>query len=525
MVRSARNPTSDEIETPRDDASAAPESLTVAIANIQPYERNPRQGRNPEYDRIKDSIRSQGLDQPLVITRRPGSTDYIVFAGGNTRLLVLKELYEETGEEKFARVPCVIRPWQRESDVLLAHLRENDLRGSLTFIDKAQALCEARRLIAEELGVKSISQTQLESELQQAGYRIHQGLISRMAYAVEVLLPLIPQALAAGMGKHHIGRIRALERAARTVWQQHCSGGDAAFDAVFKTLCSRYDGPEWDSDLLQGAVETEIAEEAEVSVHTIRVALDAALDGREISIPEFVPIKEPPAPSRHTENQLSPPRTESVDEDETLTAATGLRRETDARTAPVTESIDAQEPVLIPAEEYGNDKGAERGDDLPAISRSNPSDLKSLRGRAWTLAARLAQRNGIGDLVEPVSGQGLGFILQDVPDPVLADQLDEDTLAQVCLLWWQLAACAEMTYAPLDSIIPLLPAESVLRRALEEEDAELLFSSIWTLDPGHTGYRLWHSLPDRDWQDLLSLMDTYRRIRHLTAETGVVIWG
>ncbi len=112
-------------------ASAAAEPSTVAITNIQPYERNPRQGRNPEYDRIKDSIRSQGLDQPLVITRRPGSTDYIVFAGGNTRLLVLKELYEETGEEKFARVPCVIRAWQRESDVLLAHLRENDLRGSL----------------------------------------------------------------------------------------------------------------------------------------------------------------------------------------------------------------------------------------------------------------------------------------------------------------------------------------------------------------------------------------------------------
>ncbi len=108
--------------------------------------------------------------------------------------------------------------------------------GVLTFIDKAQALCEARRLIAAELGVEDISQTQLESELQQAGYRIHQGLISRMAYAVEVLLPLIPQALAAGMGKHHVGRIRALERAARTVWQQHCSGGEAAFDAVFQYL-------------------------------------------------------------------------------------------------------------------------------------------------------------------------------------------------------------------------------------------------------------------------------------------------
>ena len=41
--------------------------LVIELARIQPYEHNPRHGRNPEYDRIKDSIRTQGLDQPLVI--------------------------------------------------------------------------------------------------------------------------------------------------------------------------------------------------------------------------------------------------------------------------------------------------------------------------------------------------------------------------------------------------------------------------------------------------------------------------
>ena len=65
----------------------------VDIACIQPYEYNPRHSPNPEYDRIRDSIRNQGLDQPLVITQRPGATDYIVHAGGNTRLLILKKLF------------------------------------------------------------------------------------------------------------------------------------------------------------------------------------------------------------------------------------------------------------------------------------------------------------------------------------------------------------------------------------------------------------------------------------------------
>jgi hypothetical protein len=147
-----------------------------------------------------------------------------------------------------------------------------------------------------------------------------------------------------------------------------------------------------------------------------------------------------------------------------------------------------------------------------------------MRSRAWTLASRLAQRNGIGDLVEPLTGKGLGYVLRDVPDPALADQLDEDALAQICILWWQLAACAEMTFAPIEAVTPTLPGDSVLRRALVDQDAELLFNSIWTLDPGHTGYRLWQSLHDRDWQDLISLMENYRNIRHLAAENSVKLW-
>ena len=152
-------------------------------------------------------------------------------------------------------------------------------------------------------------------------------------------------------------------------------------------------------------------------------------------------------------------------------------------------------------------------------------DIKSLRGRAWTLAARLAQRNGIGELVEPLSGKGLGFILRDVPESSLADQLDTDTLGQISMLWWHLAACAEMTVAPLDVIVATLSDNSILRRALEDQDAGLLFNSVWTLDPGHTGYRLWRQLGDQDWSDLLNLMDTYRRIYREAEHRQIKLWA
>jgi len=141
------------------------------------------------------------------------------------------------------------------------------------------------------------------------------------------------------------------------------------------------------------------------------------------------------------------------------------------------------------------------------------------------LASRLAQRNGIGDLVEPLSGKGLGFMLRDVPDPALAEQLDEDSLSQISLLWWQLAACVEVTVAPIEAILPELPSQSILHQALEQQDAELLFNSVWTLDPGHTGYRLWRRLGERDWNDLLNLMDTYRQIHHQAEQTQIKLWG
>ena len=502
--------------------SSAPQMID--ISRIQPYEHNPRHGRNPEYDRIRDSIRNAGLDQPLVVTQRPDATDFIVHAGGNTRLIILKELFAETGDQRFAAVPCLLKAWCCESDVLLAHLRENDLRGGLTFIDKARAVCEAQKLLAEELSIDVISQRRLETELRRAGYRITQARISQMVYTVHRLLPVIPIALEGGLGRPHVERIRRLERAAHKIWQDRCSESAEDFEEVFTTLCKRYDSPDWDTDVLRSALESEIAAALDVSIHTVRVMLDAEMAGRELVIPE---AEVEPDPNEES-SELDRPTDESFDPDQD---DGGSRVSSSDRTSTdelPPELPDQSNPGSAPDTGLLDDDVKETSEpdtELPNLTNdTSPNDLKSLRGRAWTLATRLAQRNGMADLVEAVSGKGLGFVLRDVPDPTLADQLDEDSLSQLTMLWWQLAACAEMTFAPLEAMLPLLPDESILRRALETEDADLLFSSIWTLDPGHTGYRLWRPLDDRDWRDLLALMDTYRRIRRIAAETGVSVW-
>ena len=41
-------------------------TLQLPVSHIHAYDRNPRSVENPEYERIKASIRGQGIDQPLV---------------------------------------------------------------------------------------------------------------------------------------------------------------------------------------------------------------------------------------------------------------------------------------------------------------------------------------------------------------------------------------------------------------------------------------------------------------------------
>lgn len=484
---------------------------------IHPYEHNPRRAPNTEFDRIKASIRADGLGQPLVVTQRPDEADYIVHAGGNTRLRVLKELFEETGDRRFAAVPCVIRPWTREADVLLAHLKENDLRGELTFFDKALAVADAKRFL-EKNAEEPLTQARLAEALQGRGYGLSQGLISQMAYAVERLQPLLPQALEGGIGRPQVAKIRSLDRAVRAIWLERAVDTEAEYDQAFEVLCRRYDTADWDIANLRRALEAEIAERADISIHAVSLEIDARMSGRQVDAPtrRATPDRgEPDEDVTQRERDGADSKKPSPPVGETEGAGPGDRRgdgvaARSKRTGLLgNEEIDAQDesgPVVIPA--------------TPALA-----DLKSLRARLWTLASRLARRNGLGDLVQPVSGRGLGFVLHDVPDPALVDQLDEDALAQVSMVWWYLAACAELTVAPLDALLPVLPEESILRRALADQDAGLLFASVWTLDPGHMGYRLWRHLDDRDWQDLLGLMDTYRALRRNVAIDDKALWS
>tara|TARA_R110001592_G_scaffold355031_1_gene655228 strand:- start:7997 stop:9481 length:1485 start_codon:yes stop_codon:yes gene_type:complete len=466
------------------DATAA---IRVEVTRIHHYARNPRRHDNPEYDRIKASIRTQGLDQPLVITQEPGSEDYVLQAGGNTRLRILKELYQDTGDERFYWVNGLFKPWAHESNLLLAHLRENELRGNLLFIDKAQAVFEAKQLLEAELEVETLTQRQLETLFQERGFSVSHSLISQMGYAVHTLWPLIPNALSAGLGRPQVEKIRTLERVARRIWARRALGDEALFDMIFAELCRRYDDVEWDFQLLRAALENEIAQEAEQSLQAIRLEMDACLAGK-----EFVIVDHP------VENEIR-----AVEDDPPVEQDTWEE-------SPAESDVDHPESHPVPPQ--------------PTPKLKQVGTVQALRAEAWTLAAGLAERNGLAELVFALPDQGLGFLLGDVPDPELTYTLDQAMLGQVSTLWWQLAACAELTVAPVECLMPYLKPDTVLREALAAQDAGMLFNSVWTVDPGHTGHQLWQQLSEPDWQDLLALMATYRALKRQAMATGTPLW-
>jgi ParB family protein of integrating conjugative element (PFGI_1 class) len=136
-----------EQEDPRHDCQ-----IELRLEDIRAYEHNPRRASNAKFAEIKESIRATGIRTPLTVTRRPGEIHFIVEAGGNTRLLAIQQLWAETRDYRFEKLTVVFRPWRSESQVLTSHLVENELRGEMTFWDKANGVLTLKARLEAEKG-------------------------------------------------------------------------------------------------------------------------------------------------------------------------------------------------------------------------------------------------------------------------------------------------------------------------------------------------------------------------------------
>ena len=216
--------------------------IELAVDEIQPYEHNPRRATNAKFDDIKESIRTSGLRSPLTVTRRPGESHFIVEAGGNTRLLALRQLWAETRDPRFRKLVVLFRPWRSESHVLTAHLIENEQRGEMTFWDKACGIVALKSRLEAEQG-RTLTLRPLEDALHALGLAVNTATLGLHLFATERLRTL-GEAVTDLSGldvKTMQPRLNALKRYAQS--RSSISEDDLyalVFEAVFLCIAQQY---------------------------------------------------------------------------------------------------------------------------------------------------------------------------------------------------------------------------------------------------------------------------------------------
>lgn len=113
----------------------APQPLTglvaLPVADIHPSPNNPRTHLDDIED-LAQSIREQGLIQPLIVQRIPGEAGFRIVAG-HRRFAAVQAL-------KWDKVPAIVRRDLLPDEELLAMLVENGQRSSLDPVEEARAL-------------------------------------------------------------------------------------------------------------------------------------------------------------------------------------------------------------------------------------------------------------------------------------------------------------------------------------------------------------------------------------------------
>lgn len=422
--------TSDDI--PDSSVPVGIATLKVDVDRISFFDKNPRRSPNERYEEIKESIRASGLDHPLPVSRRPTDPPghYFIYKGGNTRLRALKELWAETKNPDFFNIRCEFHPYKSETDALISHFRENDLRDDMTFIDRALSMQELKTMLEADLG-ESLSQRKLESVLKQRGLSsANQGTISQLEYAANLYADM-PNALKSGIGEPQIRKLRKLEKAARQVWQFHCNpeGSEQQFrTAVFLPALASSDSSSWTYDAAESKVKDKLLAVLPIGVNlgVVKSDFKKAMDGKELAVeppPEPIPVHREPA-------TVTP-----------LTATRTLLQS--AETPPPligSSEPDQLEPAYDPLDQYDLLGGGLDGDGVPHYASWQPSDnmrientggdvrevivegsgrwlakLKRLRQRNYEIALNLAAASPVPESSRSVIelDRGYGFFLTD----------------------------------------------------------------------------------------------------------------
>jgi ParB family protein of integrating conjugative element (PFGI_1 class) len=166
--------------------------MVLSPSQIKPFDRNPRTTRNPAYDELYSSIEADGLHSQVSVTRRPGSQEFMIYGGGNTRLEIMQALAAKfPGDPKFAKMNVVFRTWRGESWPLIAHHVENETRGDTSFWDRATGIARVRLELQKEARAEhELPLNEVRTQCEARGLSISRDTLQLYQFATETLAPI-----------------------------------------------------------------------------------------------------------------------------------------------------------------------------------------------------------------------------------------------------------------------------------------------------------------------------------------------
>jgi ParB family protein of integrating conjugative element (PFGI_1 class) len=517
----------------------SPTTLVLRVDEIKAYEHNPRHAENREYPRLKDSIRARrGLTTPLTVTKRPGDDLYTIAAGGNSRLRALKELVEETQDEVFASVTCRFEPWDSECQTFANHLIENDIRGTMTFGDKARAILDWQRLYeANHPEEGRLTQRRLADCLAAAGYTVPRSLVTRWLETAELLLPHLPIAFGSGLGRPAAERLLRLRMCCAQYWNENAAtkspNTDCAFDDLFAHVSAQRDRhcADWDHELFQSALTSQVASALGLDRKRVALDIDSLYHGCAVELAETEVTRSPlERDPQGLKSEWAFARAREVD---AAKKARAMARIGARAGATIEQAHDHHESASTPV-----------GDASAPTARRDPrQEVRALRDRNYAAAHRLAAGHALDPFLRSVE-IGLGFFIE-APEPsaVPTQSKDAATLPGEGLvlngirsgLWWLLCLTADQLVparigalgrvAPASWFVELmsgLPKRSpetdpvaALHLLVGEPTAQGLVSEV-LMNPGFAG------------EDLAAFNELLRGCRALCAlaeHDGEELWG
>jgi ParB family protein of integrating conjugative element (PFGI_1 class) len=379
--------------------------ILVPVMQVQTYDRNPRRTINPKFDEIKESIRAVGLLTPFNITRRPGEAHFIVCGGGNTRLVILQQLFQE-GYAQFERVELTFKAWRGDADAIAGHIGENDQRGEMCFWDRAVGVMDIKVALEAASGNpgNSLSLRQFEAELKRLGLSVALANISLMKFALEWLAPL-GQRLTGLDVKRIQPRLNLLKRLAG-LWEMD----EASFH--------------------EAIVNPALHE------HVLSLAPDSGAEAEQLmrqweaSLAERIGVERPKFARMLAALDKAP---------------TAQRSDLESLEAAAKPSVGHTTTAPTIQQEPGHDIGV--SPEIPLIPRPVSNDL-DLRQHLCVAAERLARAGGVAGWFAPFEALPLGYYMEAAPLPQ-----DEDMEIRRTL-WWLLAAASGQLVPDLAQRLP-----------------------------------------------------------------------